>query len=290
MVMAGVGIGAYSVTEARSYRLTVRRVPVPAAAPPLRVLHLSDLHLTSRNRKLIQWLRALPEAAGGLDLALATGDLIDDDSGIGPLGEALERIDARLGRYYVLGSHDYFQSTLRGLVARLSELYTARRDPVTSRPADTKTLEEHLRGSGWTSLANTSDVISSEAGQVRVTGLDDPFLKRHSTDHIRRAPDDSLAIGIVHCPDVVSEWVLAGFDLVLAGHTHGGQVRLPVFGALVTNCSLPAALASGLHRIGSAHLHVSPGLSTSKFEPIRFLCRPEATVLQLDPSGGAAPL
>jgi predicted MPP superfamily phosphohydrolase len=88
----------------------------------------------------------------------------------------------------------------------------------------------------------------------------------------------------MHAPDVVSEWFLTGFDLVLAGHTHGGQVRIPGIGALVTNCSLPTALAGGLHRIHGGWLHVSPGLGTGKYSPIRFACPPEATLLHLEPA------
>jgi uncharacterized protein len=282
--MAGLGIAAYAAAETYSYRLTVKQVTVATSGPSWRVLHLSDLHLSAGRRKLRNWLQTLPEAAGHIDLALATGDLIDDDSGIDPLFDAFERITAAHGRYYVLGSHDYFQSTLRGLMAGLNKLYAARRDPETSRPADTTRLEDGLQSRGWVSLANTYDVIATDAGSVRVAGLDDPFLKRQNTDHIRRDPDDALAIGMVHSPDVVSEWALAGFDLVLAGHTHGGQVRAPGVGALVTNCTLPTGLASGLHRVGSTQLHVSPGLGTSKFAPIRFLCPPEATVLELRPS------
>ena len=288
LAMAGVGITAYAVAETYSYRLRVHGVPIGPSGPPWRVLHLSDLHLSAGRRKLIDWLRALPQATGRVDLVLATGDLIDDDSGIAPLFETFERIEAQQGCYYVLGSHDYFQSTFRGLMAGLNKFYAAKRDPETSRPADTQTLEDGLRSRGWVSLANTSEVISTPAGAVRIAGLDDPFLMRHTTDHIRREPTDALAIGIVHSPDVVSEWVLAGFDLVLAGHTHGGQVRAPGIGALVTNCTLPAGLASGLHRVGSAYLHVSPGLGTSKFAPIRFLCPPEATILELRPRQGPA--
>ena len=88
----------------------------------------------------------------------------------------------------------------------------------------------------------------------------------------------------MHAPDVVSDFALAGFDLVLAGHTHGGQVRIPPFGALVTNSSLPPALARGLSRVGNMWLHVSPGLGTSRFSPARFACPPEATLLQLVPA------
>jgi hypothetical protein len=69
----------------------------------------------------------------------------------------------------------------------------------------------------------------------------------------------------------------------VAGHTHGGQVRLPFIGALVTNCSMPTRLARGLARLGRTYLHVSPGLGTGKYAPFRLLCRPEATLLELSP-------
>ncbi|MEY2673290.1 MAG: hypothetical protein RLZZ508_1167, partial [Actinomycetota bacterium] len=69
--------------------------------------------------------------------------------------------------------------------------------------------------------------------------------------------------------------------LILAGHTHGGQLCLPFFGALVTNCDLDTRRAKGLHKYQDAWLHVSAGLGTNPFTPVRFACRPEATLLTL---------
>lgn len=281
-------MGAYSIAEAHSYRLRHTAVPVRAGAPSLRLLHLSDTHLSGLRPDLLRWLSDLPESVGEVDLAIATGDLIDDDSGIDLAVDALGRIKSRLGRYYVLGSHDYFQSTIRGLIAGVSSMYAARRAPETSRPADTARLEAGLKEAGWISLANAVETVATAQGTVRLAGVDDPFLRRHETAHIRREAADALAVAVVHCPDIVSECALQGFDLVLAGHTHGGQVRMPGIGALVTNCTLPAGLARGLHRVGSAHLHVSPGLGTTKFSPVRLLCPPEATVLELTPHGEPA--
>ena len=76
-----------------------------------------------------------------------------------------------------------------------------------------------------------------------------------------------------------------GFDLLFAGHTHGGQVCVPLVGALVTNCDLDRRMAKGLHRWprSDAWLHVSAGLGTSPTAPVRFACPPEATVLTLIP-------
>jgi uncharacterized protein len=283
VTLAGIAAGAYSVVEGRSYRLGRVEVPVGDGSPPLRILHLSDTHLSGLTPDLHRWLGGLPEAVGEVDLIVATGDLIDDDAGIDMAVDALGRFEARLGRYYVLGSHDYFQSTIRGLMAGLSTLYAARRSPETSRPADTARLEGGLKESGWISLGNAVETVNTPNGTVRLAGVDDPFLKRHETDHIRRGSSDAFAVAMVHCPDIVSECVLRGFDLILAGHTHGGQVRVPGFGALVTNCTLPPGLARGLSRVGSSYLHLSPGLGTSRFAPIRFFCPPEATVLEVKP-------
>jgi len=99
---------------------------------------------------------------------------------------------------------------------------------------------------------------------------------------VRGAPD-RFGIALTHSPDAAPELAALGWDLIVAGHTHGGQVRLPLVGALVTNSHLPRRLASGLFRLGPAVVHVSPGLGTSRYAPFRFLCRPEATLLELGP-------
>jgi predicted MPP superfamily phosphohydrolase len=284
LVTAGTGALAYAVWERHRYGLTAREVPVARTAPALDVLHISDTHLTGRNRRLTEWLRSLPEALDEPpDLVLATGDLVEDDAGIEPLITELGRLHAGLGCYYVLGSHDYYQSTLKGHFKYL----TGRREQARARPAATEVLESALRSLGWVSLTNRTEVVNARHGRIRLSGVDDPYLRRHRTTHLGRGHDDALAVGLVHAPApaVVSEYALAGYDLILAGHTHGGQVRLPVAGALVTNCGLPSGLAAGLHRVGSGWLHVSPGLGTGRYSPIRFNSPPEATLLRLTPSG-----
>ncbi|HZA39901.1 MAG TPA: metallophosphoesterase [Actinomycetota bacterium] len=280
-----LGLAAYSLWEARAYRLVVHEVPVKAGVPPLSVLHISDTHLIAANRKLRGWLERLPDALGVTpDLVVTTGDMIDHDNGIDPLIKSLEGLQGRMGRYYVLGSHDYYQSTIRGLVKGMIRLYGEGGEPVTARFNDTARLEAELAASGWVSLMNSTEFVDTPEGRIRITGIADPFMKRHRTDHIARTPEDAAAIGLVHSPEVVAEWALAGYDLVLAGHTHGGQVCVPGWGAVVTNSSLPASMAAGLTRVGRTWLHVSPGLGTGRFAPIRLARPPEATLLKLRPS------
>lgn len=279
---AGTGFAAYSLVEPYWPKLAVRSVATGHRGPTLSVLHLADTHLTRGDKRLMSWVGRLPERLGEVpDLIVGTGDFIDNNSGIEPLLDAFGSLNARLGKFYVLGSHDYFQARFH--VRSFKKYFTGDSRMTKAPAADTDRLERGLQSQGWIPLTNRSEVVNTSSGTIRLAGVDDPYLKRHTTDHLRRSTEDALAIGLVHAPDVVSEYLLAGFDLVLGGHTHAGQVRIPFYGALVTNCSLPPALAGGLHRVGEGWLHVSPGLGQGRYTPIRFNCRPEATLLKLEP-------
>jgi predicted MPP superfamily phosphohydrolase len=274
---AGAAAAVYSLAEPFTYRLQTKRVPIQGA-PPLSVLHLSDAHMKPWDLPLKAWLKRLPDRLSEQpDLVIATGDMIDDDGGIDPLIESLRGLKGRLGNFYVLGSHDYYQAKFR----LPTKYFTSKEDPLPSNKADVARLQREMEAMGWSPLNNTTTTIRKPDGQIRLSGVDDPHIHRERLDHIGRAAEDVLAIGLVHAPNVVSPWLLNGFDLVLGGHTHAGQVRMPGAGALVTNSTLPARLAGGLHKVGNGWLHLSPGLGVSKFTPIRFLTRPEATLLKL---------
>jgi uncharacterized protein len=274
------GLGAYSLYEPYRFKLASLEVAVARPVPSLTVLHLSDLHLTAGRRALARWLEELPRRLGERpNLVAVTGDLIEDGSGIEVAVRVLAGLEGSLGCFYVLGSHDYYKSAGPSYSKYLTGKHKMRK----AERADTASLEAGLKGAGWVPLTNVTEVVDSPGGRIRVTGVDDPYINRHSTDHIGRAAGEVLALGLMHSPDLVSNYALHGYDLVLAGHTHAGQVQLPRVGALVTNSSLPAGLAGGLHRVGSTWLHVSPGLGTSSYSPVRFLARPEATLLRIAP-------
>lgn len=277
--LAAAGLG-YALGEARAFRLREHRLTIRPDAPKVTVLHLSDSHMKGRDGAKTRWLRMLPDRLQATpDVVLATGDLIEDPAGIDPLVDALAAFEARWGRWYVLGSHDYLHSTFPGFV----KYFTGNRDVTRAKRADTPRLEEGLARAGWKALTNRSERVETPHGRILLTGVDDPYIHRDDTAHLGRRADDALAIGVMHAPQVVSDYALAGYDLVLAGHTHGGQVRVPLAGAVVTNSDLPCALAAGPSRVGNAWLHVSPGLAQGKFVPLRFNCPPEATLLTLEP-------
>jgi predicted MPP superfamily phosphohydrolase len=276
--LTGAALAAYSLYEPHRHKLVRRALPAVREVGRFSVLHLSDTHATRSSAETLRFLEGLPAALGEIpDLIALTGDLIEDDGGIDPIVKALTGFEARHGKFYVLGSHDYYQSE-RPLYLKY---FNPSKRTVAAPKADTARLEEGLQLAGWEPLANSSIEVDTAEGTVFVAGVDDPYLERHETGHIERKAGTRIAIGLMHAPDVVSEWALNGFDLALAGHTHAGQVRFPGLGALVTNSSLPAALAGGAHLIGRTWLHVSPGLGTGRFAPIRFGARPEATLITL---------
>jgi predicted MPP superfamily phosphohydrolase len=278
VALTAAALAAYSFYEPHRYRLVRRELRGLEGAGRLTVLHLSDLHASRRTTGTIRFLESIPALLGQIpDVIALTGDLIEDDTGIDPVLRALASMDARYGKFYVLGSHDYYQSERPSYL----KYFDPKRKPISAPRANTERLEAGLQEAGWNSVMNTGHGFDVDGGWVVIAGVDDPYLDRHTTDHIARPAGARVAIGLVHAPDVVSEWALHGFDLVLAGHTHAGQVRIPGIRAVVTNCSLPSGLAGGVHPVGRTWLHVSPGLGTGRFAPIRFGVRPEATLITL---------
>ena len=147
-------------------------------------------------------------------------------------------------------------------------------------------LVDGLTTNGWLDLGNARATMKIDGREVDVRGVDDPHISRDRYDEVA-GPFDSaadLTLGVTHAPylRVLDAMAADGADLVLAGHTHGGQLCVPGVGALVTNCDLDRARGEGpvRQRDGSV-LHVSAGLGTSPYAPVRFACRPEATLLTL---------
>ncbi len=287
---------AYAVAEAHRYRL--RRVTVPVLAPgqpDLRILHLTDLHLTPRHRGRIAWVRTL--AALRPDAVVGTGDFLAHVEAVPYVLEALDPLLGLPGAF-VLGSNDYFAPSFKFPWRYLMGPSTVR---PTNQELPWKDLVGGLTDAGWLDLSNGRGRLRAAGRELDVRGVDDPHIRRDRYEAVagRFDEDSDLAMGVVHAPyrRVLDPMAADGAGLVLAGHTHGGQVCVPGFGALVTNCDLPAAAASGLTRharpetpgepgLGGVDgrgtfLHVSAGLGTSPYAPIRVACPPEATLLTL---------
>lgn len=280
---AAAGVGAvcvaWGVGEAHRYWIRTHRLAVlPPDARPLRILQVSDLHLRQSNKRLAAFLSGL--AGETYDVVLATGDLLGEPAAVERCARLLGGLQGRLGRYYVLGSSDYYAPRFKNYL----DYFTRRRRPPT-KPNRTTEFLALLDAQGYQDLTNRTIQTDLKGTPTQITGLDDPFLHRDDRSLLRRSPGAAFALCVVHDPAPYDDAARAGFDLVVAGHTHGGQIRLPLVGALVTNSDVPRHLALGASWVGRTLLFVSPGLGTGKFAPYRFLCPPEASVLELVPRG-----
>jgi len=296
IVAAAAGL-AYSVAETRAF--TLREVTVPVLAPgsaPLRVLHLSDTHMTPGQHRKQGWLRGLAELQP--DLVVNTGDNLAHldavPSVLRAYGDLLD-----LPGVFVFGSNDYFSPVPKNPVNYLLGGTGVHLGGPVKREHDLpfEELRAAFRQRGWTDLSNRHDALEVAGRRLAFVGVDDPHLEYDVLDDEPADRSADLAIGVAHAPylRVLDRWNQLGYPLILAGHTHGGQLRIPFYGALVTNCDLDRARARGLHthQVGGhdpSWLHVSAGLGTSPFTPVRFACRPEATLLNLTGIDSSGPL
>jgi len=277
---------AYAAVEARWF--TLRRLTVPLLPPgsnPLKVLHLSDLHLMPTQDRKVDWVRDLADLRP--DLVVTTGDNIANPRSLPPLVRAYDPF-LDLPGVFVFGSNDYWKPTFKNPLRYLVPLDRQRRwRHGTDLP--TEKMREALAERGWADLNNARATLKVNGLRLDFAGTDDPHIKRDRYDEVAGAVDPAadLSIGVTHAPylRVLDGFVADGYPLILAGHTHGGQVAVPFYGALVTNCDLDTSRVKGLSTYGNrehqAALHVSAGLGTSPYAPIRFCCRPEATLLTL---------
>ena len=269
--------------ERRRYRLVRRRLDIlPAdASGSLTVLHLSDLHFVRIDPRKAAFLAGLPTA----DVTVVTGDFLAEPEAVETTVAAVRATKGRLASWFVLGSNDYFAPRPLNYLTYFRGERRPRRAK-RGRPGD---LTAQLVADGWDDLTNVRRHVQLNGLPIELLGLDDAHIARHDLRIAPRRTPTLFGFAVMHSPDSAPEVAALGYELMVAGHTHGGQVCLPGVGALVTNCSLPPRLVSGLIRMGGSVLNVSPGLGTSKYAPFRFFCRPEATLLELRarPSGSA---
>ncbi len=284
IAVAAALAAAYYATavEPRAWRLRRLDVPIlPPGSEPFRILHLSDLHMIQRQHGKQDWLRSL--AALDPDLVAVTGDHLASADAVEAVLRALTPLGDRPGAF-VMGNSDYFGPVPKGPWAYRG----AATRPKPGAVMPTTELGGALEALGWKNLSNRRTVIEAGGRRVEVSGVDDPSLARDDYAAVAGGVDTAadLHLGFTHTPEpsIISRFAADGFGLVLAGHTHGGQVRIPRFGALVTNCGIDRRRARGLHRWRDhTYLHVSAGVGTSPFAPVRFGCPPEAVMLTLVP-------
>jgi predicted MPP superfamily phosphohydrolase len=270
------------------YLFVIRRESVkilPPNSTPITVLHIGDIHLApwqKRKAKFVHDLGALKP-----DLVINTGDNLGHADAIGPVLTALAPLMERPG-VFVNGSNDYYAPVLRNPLGYLAKPSERSEGPV----LDTARLVGGFRSAGWLNLNNREGQIQINGLKIGFLGVDDAH---DELDNLTSIPaqanalaDCDLVIGVSHAPylRVLESMGSAGAAMIFAGHTHGGQVCLPIVGALTTNCDLPAKYAKGISAWRFAGrdviLNVVAGLGHSIYAPVRFFCRPEVRLITLE--------
>lgn len=299
--VAALGLGAAAAAHVWARHIEIHRFVLreeavevlPEGAEPLRVLHISDIHLMPEQGTKLDFLREL--AALEPDLVIDTGDNIASAASIPVLLQTLEPLLHRPGAF-VMGSNDMFEPVPKNPLRYF--LPDARPEGLTERTdfsLPTEELAAGLSAHGWKDLTNRRDTIELDGLRVELVGVDDPHLERDEMPEPAGPLDadstgiedarPTLHLGVAHAPylRVLDAFAADGVDMTLAGHTHGGQLRIPGFGALVTNCDLPRRSARGLSMIDGVPVHVSAGMGASPYSNYRFATPPEATLLTLLP-------
>ncbi|MGP3980536.1 metallophosphoesterase [Streptomyces sp. KR80] len=293
--VGAAGIAYAAGIETRSFRLRRVTVPVlPRGMRPLRLLQVSDIHMVGGQRKKQRWLRSL--AALRPDLVVNTGDNLSDKDGVPEVLDALGPLMEFPGAY-VFGSNDYYAPRLRNPARYLLEKASGqhglngKNDPAIGVERNPwEGMRDAFDAAGWIGLSNSRGRVKLDDGvEIALTGLDDPHIKRDRYARVAGGPeaDADLSLAVVHAPylRVLEAFTADRYPLILAGHTHGGQLCIPFYGALVTNCDLDTKRVKGLSthtaQGRTSFLHVSAGCGTNRYTPVRFACPPEATLLTL---------
>ena len=267
----------------------LRRFEIPVLPPgsePLRVLHISDAHLTPGRHRLMSWIRGLDD----LDphLVVNTGDSIAHPEAVRCFLDSLGPLLDRPG-VFVFGSNDLHAPSLRNPLLYLKpEGSRGRSGERVGLPWEK--LRDGMLAAGWLDLNNQRGQLTAGGLDIAFGGVHDAHIYRDRYEKVAGPADPAAAlrVAVMHTPEprILDRFTADGYELLLAGHTHGGKLCLPFYGTLVTNCELDRERARGLHRHpvgGDAWLHVSAGLGTSPCAPARFACRPEASLLTLVP-------
>jgi predicted MPP superfamily phosphohydrolase len=252
----------------------------------LRILHLSDLHLTPKQKNKISDLKELNSLDP--DLTIVTGDFLAHQDSVPAVIDALGGLLQKPG-FFVFGSNDYYAPTIKNPI---SYLFSDSSGSRLGAKLPWLKLQSELVKAGWLNLNQRKLTTSINGITIEARGTDDAHLKRDDYEAVsgKRNPDAQLSIGVTHAPyaRLLNAMHEDKLDLIISGHTHGGQVRLPLPNflggsrALTTNCDLPTWRARGLSKVGDQPwLHISAGIGTSPFAPFRLASPPEATLLTL---------
>ena len=254
LVSEGVRWSRFKWNEVQKLEVNVKSIlmeRLPAALDGMTITHFSDLHLTGKLGKA--YFEFLMERVASLnsDLVIVTGDIIDNPELLPWIEELFSIVADQWNVYYVLGNHDI-------------------------RNQNGDVVRQAMARAGCIDLGGRSVIREVQGCQVLLSGNEQPWI---GTVPDVPTADAALRLAAVHTPDLFGWGQNHGFDLMLAGHAHGGQIRVPFVGPIVTPSRYGVRYASGVFYQRETTLHVTRGISG--LQSIRYRCLPELTQLQL---------
>ena len=276
LLLAVAFLGWMSFVEPRWFDLSRHEIFIRKKLKrPIRILHLSDTHFSGRNKPLARFFDRL--AHESVDLVVVSGGIMDCDEGIHECLDNLAKLHPRYGIYAVFGNHDYYDYRTWDSILHN---FPGQSFPITKNLIDLFITE--LEKIGVRVLRNKTLELDIDGTPILIHGMDDP-----TTGHanIRRTLENfdpaKLNLLLTHTVDVFLDIGDNEIDVSFSGHSHGGQIRLPFIGPIITHTRLGRRFASGLCQIQGATCCISRGMSANRYARIRFLCRPEAVLLTL---------
>jgi predicted MPP superfamily phosphohydrolase len=248
------------ILEIAIQQKTLNLPTLPEPLNGLRIAHLSDLHMTGQLGP--EFYGCIVDQTNALapDIVVVTGDILEKEHCLPWIVPTLGRLQSRYGKFFILGNHE-------------------------QRLRDTALLRRALHDAGLSDLGSKTQKLAINGVQVFLAGNERPWfgfapeLPDNSRQNSGPNPQPSFRILLSHTPDNLSWAKYHGFDLMLAGHTHGGQIRLPWLGAIIAPSFHGFRYAGGLYFDPPTLMHVSRGLAG--IHPIRLNCRPELALLIL---------
>lgn len=259
-------------------KLSIRALPEGSAE--INVLQIGDIHLAPWQKRKMAFLKKIAELP--IDLVVNTGDNLGHKNSVPSLIEALTPLMKKPG-VFVHGSNDYSAPVAKNPIGYVFHTSEAPNSEALDTASMTKAFEE----SGWKNLNNRSANLVVNGNKIGFIGVDDHHIGRSDLSALKE--DSSFTIALTHAPylQILEGLSDLGASFIFAGHTHGGQVRVPIFGALTTNSDLPNKYARGTSAWEfsgrNVILSVVAGLGNSIFAPVRFFCLPEVRLITLLP-------
>lgn len=283
--LGALGLTTLTYAHLETHTFGLKEVEVPLLRPGLgefTILHVSDLHMIPGQRRKVEFVRSLAELEP--DLVVNTGDNLSDERAVPWVLDALGPL-LDLPGAFVFGTNDYWAPRP---VNPVTYLLDSKREP-SYVDLPWQGMRAAFIERGWRDATHQRLEFKASGVRLALAGVDDPHHDLDDYAQIAGAPnrDADLSIGLLHAPyrRVLDAFESDGYDLTLAGHTHGGQLCLPGERALVTNADIDRERANGLHRYGEMWMHVSSGLGQSKYAPVRLFCRPSATLIRVTERG-----